>query len=294
MILRTWNRRVPMIVSLVVCEVTTGALAQSAAINGGGTSRRLSLDEAGSPSQHHPARSVTIDWQRVPLCEAIGRLKPLFEETVFVDRRVDPSLRVSLQTEATSAEQVVAQLASEHELGVARLGKLIYLGPRPASDALRGLAALRAQQVARLPTDARQLLARRQAVAWPRLSEPSKIVESLLQPTGWRLAHAERIPYDLWAAGELPDASVADQLTVLLLGFDLTFELAPGERAVAVVPLTETAKAEAAKSVVNRTPPKTASAHSARGQNSRLHVAGPRETSRRRAARASATVALVD
>ena len=46
-----------------------------------------------------------------------ARLKPLFAETVFVDRRVDPNLRVNLDIEASSAEQVVAALAAEKGLG---------------------------------------------------------------------------------------------------------------------------------------------------------------------------------
>ena len=41
---------------------------------------------------------------------------------------------------------------------------------------------------------------------------------------------AERIPHDLWPAGNLPELSLAEQLTVLLIGFDLTFELRPEDR----------------------------------------------------------------
>ena len=48
---------------------------------------------------------------------------------------------------------------------------------------------------------------------------------------------AERIAYDLWAAGGLPELSLTDQLTLLLIGFDLTFRLGPQDRVVEIIPL---------------------------------------------------------
>ena len=68
----------------------------------------------------------------------------------------------------------------------------------------------------------------KQQLAWPRLSEPRQVISAVIEQRGWRVAEPERIPHDLWAAGELPELSVAEVLTVLLIGFDLTFELQAG------------------------------------------------------------------
>jgi hypothetical protein len=54
---------------------------------------------------------------------------------------------------------------------------------------------------------------------------------------GWRLANADAIPHDLWSAGELPGLTFAEQLTVLLIGFDLTFEVRPKDRIIQLVPM---------------------------------------------------------
>jgi hypothetical protein len=48
---------------------------------------------------------------------------------------------------------------------------------------------------------------------------------------------SERIAHDLWAEGELPAMTLADQLTVLLAGFDLTFRILPEGRAIEIVPV---------------------------------------------------------
>jgi hypothetical protein len=72
---------------------------------------------------------------------------------------------------------------------------------------------------------------------WPRLGEPRGLITSTVEHRGWRVANADAIPHDLWSAGELPDLTLAEQLTVLLIGFDLSFELRPNDRSIKIVPL---------------------------------------------------------
>ena len=63
------------------------------------------------------------------------------------------------------------------------------------------------------------------------------LVTSLIEQPGCRVAEAQRIPHDLWAAGSLPELAFAERLTVLLIGFDLTFEMQPRSRTISIVPL---------------------------------------------------------
>jgi hypothetical protein len=197
---------------------------------------------AGAPRKA-PQRIATIHWQRVPLRDALGRLHTLFNDPVFVDRRVDPGLRISLDIEAGSAEEVVAAIAAAgRDLGVTRLGRLVYLGPSGAADQVRAISASRSQEVGRVPADLRASLAQKQPSNWSRLGEPRGVITGIVERRGWRLANSNAIPHDLWSAGELPEMTLAEQLTVLLIGFDLTFEVRPDERSIAVVPLTGTSK----------------------------------------------------
>src|SRR5436190_5410430 len=182
-------------------------------------------------------RTATIHWQRVPLRDALARLQALFVDTVFVDRRIDPSMRVSLDIEAGSAEEVVAGIAAGRELRVARLGPLVYLGPNGAADQLRAISAARSQEVGRLPTELRASLTQKHPTDWPRLGEPRSLVTSIVEQRGWRLTNADAIPHDLWSAGKLPRLTLTEQLTVLLIGFDLTFELRPNDHSIGMVAL---------------------------------------------------------
>lgn len=182
-------------------------------------------------------RTATIHWDRVPLCDALARLTNEFGEPVIVDRRVDPNARVSLDVQAASLDEALAPVAAVLGLGVSRLGRLTYLGPQPAAEQLRTLAAVRGEEMARLPADSRGPLLRKQRLTWPRLTEPRGLVTSLIQQRGWRVSHAEKIPHDLWPAGGLPELTLAEQLTALLIGFDLTFTVRPRERALEIAPL---------------------------------------------------------
>jgi hypothetical protein len=191
---------------------------------------------AAAGTQHARA---TIHWDHVPLGEAVARLADVLEVDVLVDRRVDPNQRVSLTARDASAEEILAQLAADRSLGVSHLGTLLYLGPRAAADELRTLAAVRQQEVAGLPGEERAALDRKQVANWPRLTEPRQLVVGLLRERGWDVRQAELIPHDLWPAGRLPALTLSDQLTALLVGFDLTFRLVPGRRAVEIVAIDE-------------------------------------------------------
>jgi hypothetical protein len=196
----------------------------------------ISVDSQGKKGQRLRA---TIHWEGVQLRDALGRLRGLFEDPVFVDRRIDPSRRVSLDIDAGSAQEVLSAIAAERELGVARLGGVVYLGPASAAEQLRGVAAARSKEIARLPAELRAGLVRKYRTTWPRLTQPRTVAVSIIEQRGWRLANPEKIPHDLWSAGELPDLSLADQLTLLLIGFDLTFALRPNERLIEIVSLPE-------------------------------------------------------
>jgi hypothetical protein len=197
---------------------------------------------AKADTQHRAAGArlvPTIHWERVPLSEAIQRLKQLFDDPIFVDRRIDPGTRISLDIEATSAEEVVKAVAPAHDWAVVRLHKFIYLGPKSAAEQLRGVVSARARDVGGLPASQRAQWTRGEPISWARLSEPRMLISELVGRRGWRMENSDAIPHDLWAAGELPEMGLAEQLSMLLIGFDLTFKFEPTARTIEIVSLDE-------------------------------------------------------
>lgn len=193
--------------------------------------------ERGGPNRVE--RRATIQWQRVPLQNALGRLREVFDQPVFVDGRTDPSLRVSLEIEDATLNDVLQALSDAASLGYSNLQQLHYLGPPAAAEQLRTVAEVRRAEASRLPASRKASLELKQSLTWSRLTEPRQLIAKLVERRGWRIGRAERIPHDLWAAGELPAMALTDQLTVLLLGFDLTYEIKPGKRTLEIRPLEE-------------------------------------------------------
>ncbi len=187
-------------------------------------------------------RSTTIHWDKVPVRDAFARLSRTLGEPIFTDRRVDPERRISLDITNAASDEVLSQAAAAASLGTSRLGRLIYFGPPAAAGQLRTLAAIGDESIARFPADRRAALQRKQSLTWPRLAEPRQLVTKLVEDRGLRLVGAEQIPHDLWPAGSLSGLSFAEQLTVLLIGFDLTFVIDSQTGEIKLVPLSAPAK----------------------------------------------------
>ena len=80
--------------------------------------------------------------------------------------------------------------------------------------------------------------------SWENLSEPRRILLDHATIAGMAITNPEAIPYDLWAAGQLPRMSFVELATVILNQFDLTFELAGDRSEMTVVPIDQNKRLE--------------------------------------------------
>ena len=246
----------PLAAVLVLTGFLAGA-SESPAQDGG---RPRGQAKTANTSEKAGRRTASIHWQRVPLRDAMGRLRELFDESVFVDRRLDPGTRITLDIEAATAEQAVAALANENGWSSTRVGTLVYLGPAGAANELRTLIATRTQDLGRMSAETRKPLASKQSARWERLAEPRSIVATETEKRGWHLANDKIVPHDLWSAGELPELTLAEQLSLLLIGFDQTFAFRPADHAIEIVAVPDAIRRQGAQATARRpaAPPKSA------------------------------------
>jgi len=197
----------------------------------------LSSTAGGAAAQERPeVTHFSVRWQNLPLRAAVERLRDVAGASVFLDRRVDPDRRISLTVANVDINDVLTNLSNSSGLGHAQLGRLHYLGPRDTAHGLSATAAARRKEVAALNSDLRSGLTGRRRLVWPRLAEPRGLIVQLVEQHGWQIANAELISHDLWAAGEMPAMPLADQLTVLLAGFNLTYRLEPKAHTIVLMP----------------------------------------------------------
>ena len=116
---------------------------------------------------------------------------------------------------------------------------MIYFGPEATARRVRTLAMLRHDEAIRLPVAAASrflqfrrgdgTILRRRAIARALASECHVDIQG-----------TDRIPHDLWAAGDLPPLNFFDRLTLVAAQFDLTFEIDPTGESVELVAMPAT------------------------------------------------------
>ena len=155
----------------------------------------------------------------------------------FLDRRVDPGTPVDFTARNIPLQDALQQLTTDRNLGLAFVGPVVYLGPAGPVSKLATLLETQSDQLIRLPAAARSRLARRRPWQWPDLAEPRQLLQQLGQDGGIQILGSDAVPHDLWPAADLPPLTVPQRLTLLLAGFDLTYELLADGSAARLVPI---------------------------------------------------------
>ncbi len=177
---------------------------------------------------------VTLEWGDVPLRERLMEFGKKYSVAVFLDRRVDPDQRIELSVSDQPVEGVLAQAAEKLKLGTCTIGKTHYIGPKSTVSRLPGVVA---QRKSGLPLQARAAWNKSKELKWDEAATPRVLVAELAQEGGMTLDNAEQIPHDVWPAYDLPAMTLTERLSLVLAGFDLTYQVASDGKSLRVVPM---------------------------------------------------------
>ena len=180
---------------------------------------------------------VGVRWSSNPLRAALTNLARNQDLAIFLDRRVDPDQTVDLVIADTPLRELLQRLADQLKLGVGQVGPAIYLGPPSTAAVVGTVAALKEEQEQRLPSAVRSRLRRTQPLRWPELTTPRDLIQRLAGEAGLQVAGLEQIPHDLWPEVDLPPLTFAQSLSLILAGFELTFDYAPDGASVQLIAL---------------------------------------------------------
>ena len=88
-----------------------------------------------------------------------------------------------------------------------------------------------------LPKPMQQRYRRSTTLQWPDLQSPQAILDNISQNYRFEIYGSEQVPWDLWAHATIPQTSVIEQLTLVLIQFDLTFQWQNEGSEVHLVPI---------------------------------------------------------
>jgi hypothetical protein len=136
-------------------------------------------------------------------------------------------------------DDILRKVAVQARLGYCQFGPIAYFGPSEAAGRLRTVAQLRLDEArARGGTQARKFTQSR-PLHWEQLAEPRQLIAELAHEADVTVDNIERLPHDLWAAADLPAMPLVDRLSLVLVEFNLTFELDGGGERLTLKPLPE-------------------------------------------------------
>jgi len=187
------------------------------------------------------ATPISIRWSSRPLRDGLVNLSTQsgIRVAMFLDRRIDPDQRVDLEVQDRPLEEALRELARSARMGVCLFGPVAYFGPEQTTSRLPTRAALLAETVSKLEPEPRRSLGAVRGWQWDELATPRELVERLAEEASVEIDGIDRIEHDLWPAADLPPLSWTDRLSLVLAGFDLSFEIQDGGARVALIPMPE-------------------------------------------------------
>lgn len=158
---------------------------------------------------------------------------------ILLDRRIDPSIQLTVQFTGITAETVLEELADSLGGEIRIIGDCVYVGPPEACADLRTLIELRREQAAQMTAAIRRMAARKHAHDWHTLSTPREVLETVTATLNVDLKGLEQVPHDLWRAERVANLNTIELLSFLLIQFQLTFEWTDNGRSIQIVKIKQ-------------------------------------------------------
>ena len=235
-------------------------LATAASLVGGGVTHAAPLDQP-----------IQATFKQLPLRTLVARLQAATGVPLILDRRLDPTQRVSLDCRGEPLAAAVGRLAETVHAELAVLESSAWLVPPGEAGHLTAADQLRQQELRRLPPRLRSQLEATRAWVWPAGATPAELLDELIATaTASGLPQtltglAQTIPHDHLAAGSLPPLSLAERFDLIAMqyGQRVSWEVADrpqGRLQGTLAPLPE-ASGESRAAVTNRNQPRRPTAH---------------------------------
>jgi hypothetical protein len=183
--------------------------------------------------------AVHATWSGLPLAAWTSRATDLAGVPVILDRRLDPTVPVSLECRGESVGEVITRVAATAGGVAERLAATIRIVPAERKGVASAGERARSRELAALPTTLRRRLLARARWAWADGARPRDLVMDAAASGSIPLAGIEAVPHDHLPALSLPPMSLAERLDLVLAHYDLRVRWQAGPPVAVIVPLEQ-------------------------------------------------------
>ena len=187
-------------------------------------------------------QKVSVTWSGVPLRQALKSLSQSQHVAIMLDRRIDPEQKIELTLDDLSLDAALKSIVQKMKIGVGQVGSVFYFGPESTARRVRTLAALRRDEVLRLPIGERSKFLSQHPWHWDDGAAPADLMAGLATECKTPIGGLEKIPADLWPAADLPAMNFIERLTLIAAQFDRTFEIAADGTSIKLTAMPESAE----------------------------------------------------
>lgn len=171
----------------------------------------------------------SISYQESSLGKSLRELQANTGICILLDRRVDPTITVNLTTPFVTSREVIEALARHVGMSASFCETYTLIGPASATGKTKTLSTINRKSISglrrKMDEDVYRKLVDRKPRSWPRLSQPAQLILDAAESIGIELENSDRIPHDVWAEATLPPMPFCDFASLLLIQFNLSFEV---------------------------------------------------------------------
>ena len=183
---------------------------------------------------------ISTHWD-LSLKNALNSIRETQRIAIFLDRRINPTQQIQLEVQDKTLSAVLQQIANQANAQTSYIRNVIYIGPVKTTHLLATVAAIHAEQHRRNQAENKVLFTVGKSTQWNRLSQSRSIVTAIAKTVNAEITNIEAIPFDLWDKHTLPNLPFAMRMSIVLAGFDLTYQM-NNDRSITLTPFPTEAK----------------------------------------------------
>ncbi len=211
-----------------LCSFASGCIAIVACISCAPANAQVTVGSAvdwqsGKVLIQNRLLPVSVSWADSPLRRQLNQFAAERRRAIFIDRRVDPTMKQTFQFLEKTTEQIVWKTAEENGLGVAQIGDLLYIGPKESAASLPVVIQKVRKSLSKIDRAIRNRWTAKSEIRWPDATTTMQISDWFEQSQG--ITFVDKVPLDVWPEADWPKLSTIEQVSLFLVGFDLTLDV---------------------------------------------------------------------
>ena len=223
-----------MIVTVVSISFSTELSTTSTRVFGQDQKNEIAWLINGALSEHN-SLPISVMWRDAELKDRLMRFSQTQRVAIFLDRRIDPSTIINLTSNNVTTEQFLLEIAQQIDVGICQIENVYYLGPKKTANSLASTNESLLKSAGKFGKRTQIRWNKNESLRTESVVEPKQLLIEIAKANDIQIDGINGIPHDLWTRLNLPASSLACRISLLLAGFDKSFQFSGTGKTIEIV-----------------------------------------------------------